>query len=225
MKSAWSIGAALWLAWSAGAAAQPADVTPPAAIPDAAVAAQPAPAAPAEMISSFRLAHGLGRVTLDAKLTQIAHEQAAAMAAKDVLSHEVLGPFTSRVAPAHAGQAAENVAYGNDGFPKTLTQWINSPGHLRNLLMPGASRVGVASARSSATRRTYWAMVIAGGYDKPEPRAKKPAPKTAPKTSDKKSDKPSGKSSGKTSLNPTPSTPSQQSSREACRVKLLGLCL
>ena len=36
---------------------------------------------------------------IDPTLNRIAHEQAAAMAAKDVLDHGVLGPFSSRVVP------------------------------------------------------------------------------------------------------------------------------
>ena len=127
--------------------------------------AQPAPATPAEMISNYRLQHGEGRVTSDATLNLIAHEQAAAMASKDVLDHGVLGPFSSRVAPSKAHRTAENIAYGYDSFSKTLGQWINSSGHRENLLMHGASKVGVASARSTTTGRTYWAMVIAGGYE------------------------------------------------------------
>jgi hypothetical protein len=41
------------------------------------------------------------------------------MAAKDNLSHEVLGSFTRRIAPARAGRAAENIAYGYESFEKT----------------------------------------------------------------------------------------------------------
>ena len=67
---------------------------------------------PAELISSFRLKHGEVRDVRDATLDRIALEQARAMAAKDTLSHEVLGPFTGRIAPARAGRAAENIAYG-----------------------------------------------------------------------------------------------------------------
>ena len=126
---------------------------------------QSPPSSPASMISDFRKQHGEGRVTLDAALTRIAHDQAAAMAAKDRLDHDVLGQFNKRVAPAGAGRAAENIAYGYDSFPKTLDQWINSSGHRRNLLLRNASRVGVASVKSSATGRTYWAMVIAGDYE------------------------------------------------------------
>jgi hypothetical protein len=132
--------------------------------------AAPAVAAesPAELISSFRLRHGEVRVVRDTTLDRIALEQARAMAAKDQLSHEVLGPFPRRIAPARAGRAAENIAYGYDGFEKTLGQWIDSSGHRRNLLLHNASRVGIASAREASGKRTYWAMVIAGDYE-PKP--------------------------------------------------------
>ena len=132
--------------------------------------AAPAMAAesPAELISSFRLKHGEVRVVRDATLDRIAMEQARAMAAKDDLSHDVLGPFTRRVAPARAGRAAENIAYGYESFEKTLGQWIDSSGHRKNLLLHNASRVGIASARSAGGKRTYWAMVIAGDYE-PKP--------------------------------------------------------
>ena len=132
--------------------------------------AAPAMAAesPAELISGFRLKHGEIRVVRDATLDRIAMEQARAMAAKNDLSHDVLGSFNRRVAPAGAGRAAENIAYGYDSFEKTLGQWIDSSGHRRNLLLHNASRVGIASARDASGKRTYWAMVIAGDYE-PKP--------------------------------------------------------
>jgi uncharacterized protein YkwD len=123
---------------------------------------------PADLISSYRVQHGEGRVVMDSTLTGIAHKQAAAMAAKDQLDHNVLGGFNSRINPAGAGRAAENIAYGHDSFPKTLGQWIDSAGHRKNLLLHGASRVGVASVKSATTGRTYWAMVIAGDYERPK---------------------------------------------------------
>ena len=108
---------------------------------------------PAELISSFRLKHGEVRVTRDATLDRIALDQARAMAAKDQLSHEVLGPFTKRMAPAGAGRAAENIAYGYESFEKTLGQWIDSSGHRKNLLLQNASRVGIASAKDASGNR------------------------------------------------------------------------
>src|SRR6266852_6673381 len=133
-----------------------------------AMAAEP----PAELISGFRLKHGEVRVVRDATLDRIAMDQARAMAAKDDLSHETLGPFNRRVAPAGAGRAAENIAYGYDNFEKTLGQWIDSSGHRKNLLLHNASRVGIASAKDGSGKRTYWAMVIAGDYA-PKPKDKR----------------------------------------------------
>jgi hypothetical protein len=163
--------------------------------------AAPAMAAesPAEQISSFRLKHGEVRVVRDATLDRIAMEQARAMAAKDELSHDVLGPFGRRVAPAKAGSAAENIAYGYDNFEKTLGQWIDSSGHRRNLLLRNASRVGIASARNASGKRTYWAMVIAGDYE-PKP----------------------GK--GKKDKEPVVAVKREAKSKD-CTIKLLSLCI
>ena len=150
---------------------------------------------PAELISSFRLKHGEVRVVRDATLDRIALEQARAMAAKDNLSHEVLGSFTRRIAPARAGRSAENIAYGYESFEKTLGQWIDSSGHRKNLLLHNASRVGIASAKDASGKRTYWAMVIAGDYEPKQVKGKRDmeplvgvkrevAPSGRPKSSD-----------------------------------------
>jgi len=139
-----------------------------------------APATPAEMISNYRVQHGEGRVTFDPTLTRLAHEQAAAMASKDVLDHNsALAPFASRIAVVKYERAAENIAFGYDNFPKTLDQWIDSPEHRKNLLMHGASKVGVASAKSSTTKRTYWAMVITGGDEHSKSAARRTSPNRA----------------------------------------------
>src|SRR6266699_3099388 len=157
---------------------------------------------PADMISNYRLQHGEGRVTTDAALHRIAQAQAAAMASRNLLDHEALGPFNSRVASSGAGRAAENIAYGYDIFGKTLDQWIESSGHRKNLLLHGASRVGVASATSSTNGRIYWAMVIAGEYERP-----KVAGVKAP------------------GAKPAPATKPRSHTQQACRMKILGLCL
>jgi uncharacterized protein YkwD len=158
---------------------------------------------PAEAISEFRLKHGQGRVVMDATLNRIALEQAQAMAAKDKLDHEVLGAFGGRVAPSRAGRAAENIAYGYESFEKTLDQWIASSEHRKNLLLPNASRVGVASARSATSRRTYWAMEIAGDYEPPRTTVAKRAPVAVERKVHAAKEK-------------TPAQP--------CRFKLIGLC-
>ncbi len=160
---------------------------------------------PAELISSFRLKHGEVRVVRDATLDRIALEQARAMAAKDDLSHDVLGPFPKRIAPARAGRAAENIAYGYESFEKTLGQWIDSSGHRKNLLLHNASRVGIASARDASGKRTYWAMVIAGDY---EPKPGKGRRDKEPLVAVKREAASSGKSRS-----------------NSCHIKVLSLCI
>jgi len=131
----------------------------------------------AEAISSYRLKHGERRVATDSALNRIAHEQAVAMASRDVLDHGVLRPLSSRVGTYVYEEIAENIAYGHDDFTNTLGQWIDSPGHQRNLLLHDATKIGVASAKSAKTGRTYWAMVIAVGPP--------PAKRTASRRSEK----------------------------------------
>lgn len=162
---------------------------------------------PAELISSFRLKHGEVRVVRDATLDRIAIDQARAMAAKDQLSHDVLGPFNRRMAPARAGRAAENIAYGYESFEKTLGQWIDSSGHRKNLLLRNASRVGIASARDASGKRTYWAMVIAGDYE-PKPGKGKSKKDKEPVVAVKREAAASGKPKS-----------------SDCTIKLLSLCL
>src|SRR5882724_7252557 len=167
---------------------------------------------PAEMISGFRLKHGEVRVVRDATLDRLALEQARAMAAKHDLSHEVLGPFNRRVAPAGAGRAAENIAYGYENFEKTPGQWIDSSGHRKNLLLHNASRVGVASAKDASGKRTYWAMVIAGDYE-PKPKGKRNKERDQePLVAVQREAKPSAK-------------PSSRSKSSNCHIKLFSLCI
>nr|AWM07694.1 CAP domain-containing protein [Bradyrhizobium symbiodeficiens] len=160
---------------------------------------------PAELISGFRLKHGEVRVVRDSTLDRIAMDQARAMAAKDDLSHDALGPFNRRVAPAGAGRAAENIAYGYDNFEKTLGQWIDSSGHRKNLLLHNASRVGIASAKNASGKRTYWAMVIAGDY---EPKGKGKKKDKEPLVAVKRE-----------------AAPASKPKSSNCHVKLLGLCI
>ena len=173
--------------------------------------AAPAMAAesPAELISGYRLKHGEVRVVRDATLDRIALEQARAMAAKDNLSHEVLRSFTTRIAPARAGRAAENIAYGYESFDKTLGQWIDSSGHRKNLLLHNASRVGIASAKDANGKRTYWAMVIAGDYEPKPGKGKKDIKgDREPLVAVKRDAAPSGRAKS-----------------SDCHIKLLSLCI
>jgi uncharacterized protein YkwD len=115
---------------------------------------------PVVLISAFRQQHGEGPVAISGMLTRIAQEQANAMAARDLLDHDLLAPFAHRMGRSRFKRGAENIAFGHADFAGTLKQWTNSSGHRANLLLRGAKWIGVAHA--SNARRTYWAMVIGG---------------------------------------------------------------
>jgi hypothetical protein len=188
-----------------------------------------AEASPAEQITAFRLKHGEVRVIRDATLDRIAADQAREMAAKDNLSHEVLGSFTRRIAPSQAGRAAENIAYGYDNFEKTLGQWINSSEHRKNLLLHNATKVGIASAKTANGKRTYWAMEIAGDYEtKPKEKDKKAKPPAvAQAKSDAKSDtKTAAKPDAKLETHWGAKLPSKPAEKDChVTIKLIGLCI
>ena len=113
---------------------------------------------PAVLISAFRHQHGEDPVVINAALTRIAQEQANAMAMRDLLDHNALAPFSSRIGRSGLSLAGENIARGYADFASTLKQWINSAGHRANLLLHGAKWIGVAHAQNG--HRIYWAMVI-----------------------------------------------------------------
>jgi uncharacterized protein YkwD len=113
---------------------------------------------PAVLISAFRYQNGEETVVISPALTRIAQEQANAMAVRDLLDHNALTPFSSRIDRSGFSRAAENIAYGHADFASTLKQWTNSTAHRANLLLHGAKWIGVAHAQNG--HRFYWAMVI-----------------------------------------------------------------
>ena len=123
-----------------------------------------------DKLSEYRRSHGLTPVSLDSRLTAFARKQAEAMAARDKLSHDVGGSFSSRIESVglNNGRTAENVSYGVFTEEDALSQWRASPAHDKNLRMPEASRFGIAYARSRGARqRVYWAMAIAAEAPRP----------------------------------------------------------
>ena len=81
-----------------------------------------------------------------------AQECAASMARRDRLDHS---GFKSRAK--RYGLRAENVAYGCTTEACARAMWWKSPGHARNMMLPGYQEVASAKGRSG---RTYWCMEI-----------------------------------------------------------------
>jgi uncharacterized protein YkwD len=108
----------------------------------------------ATSLNGFRASHGLSQLRTDGTLTALASEHAADMARRDSLDHD---GFMAHRGP--RGARAENVAYGCKESACVIQQWVNSSGHRRNMLIPGLTRYGLASATSPSGKK-YWTLLV-----------------------------------------------------------------
>lgn len=126
------------------------------------------PAAAASMISGYRQNHGLGPVSLDPALMQMAEQQARAMATKDKLDHNVAGSFKERLRRSgyDAKTGAENIGAGYHTLAEAFSGWRDSPPHKANMLLRGATRMGIAAVYVPNTKyRVFWALIMAAPDD------------------------------------------------------------
>jgi len=121
-------------------------------------------AAAASMISGYRANNGLPAVTLDPELTRMAQSQAEVMAQRDKLDHAAGKPFNNRLKAAgyDAKSAAENIGAGYHTLAEAFSGWRDSPSHRANMLLKGATRLGIAAVYTPKSKyKVYWAMIIA----------------------------------------------------------------
>jgi uncharacterized protein YkwD len=167
LRNAMSLAAALALAGCGGEPLRTGPIDPK--VLRAVASVHVDPTAATAMLTAYRVSGGLGPVRLDPALTAMAQRQAEAMAAANALSHDVGGSFASRLAAAGVDtpRAGENVGGGYYSTEEALAGWRNSPEHNANLLMPQATRFGIAIAKDARTQfRVYWAMEVAAEPEK-----------------------------------------------------------
>ncbi len=110
-----------------------------------------------ELVNEFRQRHGLKPLRKHRQITRIAGEYAAEMAKRKQLAHG--SPDTGNLATRlsrlglPAIRIAENLARAPD--PKSaLNAFLDSPGHKRNLLLPGLTDIGIGHTGD------YYAVVL-----------------------------------------------------------------
>ena len=132
------------------------------------------PAAAAAALNAYRAGKGLKPVRLDPALTAMADAQAKAMAAGNVLAHDVAGLFPARLAASgiDTWKAGENLGGGYMSLAEAMTGWRELHGHDANLLLAEGTRFGIAIAKNPDTQYgVYWAMEIAAEPAAPAPPA------------------------------------------------------
>jgi len=118
----------------------------------------------AAMISNYRQNNGLATVTLDPTLMKLAQDQAQAMAARNKIDHDVSGAFKGRMARSgfDAQVAAENISAGYHTIAEAFSGWRDSPHHRANMLLKGATHMGIAAVYAPGTKyRVFWALILA----------------------------------------------------------------
>ena len=129
----------------------------------AAAGAQVDAATAASMISGFRTNNGLTPVTVDPALMKMAEAQAQAMASRDKLDHDAISTFRDRLKQGYSARtAAENVGAGYHTLAEAFSGWRDSPPHRANMLLSGATRMGIATAYSPKSKfKVFWALILA----------------------------------------------------------------
>jgi uncharacterized protein YkwD len=97
-------------------------------------------------------------------LTKLAQAQAQAMAARDKLEHNVLRDFNARMRTSgfDAKVAAENIGAGYHTLAQAFSGWRDSPSHRKNMLLPGATHIGIATAYAPQSKyKVFWALILA----------------------------------------------------------------
>jgi uncharacterized protein YkwD len=120
--------------------------------------------AAASMISGYRANNDLPAVAIDPMLMQMAQVQAAAMAKRDRLEHNVGKPFVARLKASgyDAAAAAENISAGYHTLAEAFSGWRDSAPHRANMLLKGATRMGIAAVYTPGSKyKVYWALILA----------------------------------------------------------------
>ena len=103
-----------------------------------------------ELVNQERQNAGLGALTMDSKLVQVARAKAQDMHDKNYFDHQSPtygSPFDMMKTFGVSFQSAgENIAKGQTSPEQVMSQWMNSPGHRANILNGGFTHIGVGYA-------------------------------------------------------------------------------
>ena len=167
--SGWMLRAGAGLLLALALAGCASDGDPPAAEPSfynslASADAKVDAAMAASMISGYRGNNGLSTVRIDPELMKLAQVQAQAMAARDKVDHDVVRDVRSRLRSSgyYAKIAVENVGAGYHTLAQAFSGWRDSPPHRKNMLLPGATHIGIATAYAPNSKyKVFWALILA----------------------------------------------------------------
>jgi len=118
-----------------------------------------------DLVNEIRAARGIPLLALNTNLNKAAFDHSDDMARNDYFSHTGLNGsnFSQRLIAAgyNGSPRGENIAAGNSTVIDTFNQWLNSTGHLDNMLNSNSNEMGIGHAsRSGSTYTHYWTQVF-----------------------------------------------------------------
>ena len=108
-------------------------------------------------------------VRVDPQLMKLAQPQAQAMATRDKLDQGIVRDLSARLRSSgyDAKVAAENVGAGYHTLAEAFSGWRDSPPHRKNMLLAGATQMGIAAAYSPNSKyKVFWALIMASPDDR-----------------------------------------------------------
>ncbi len=117
------------------------------------------------LVNEIRAARGIPLLSLNAELSKAAYDHSNDMARNNYFSHTGLNgsTFSQRINAAgyNGSPRGENIAAGNASVVNTFNQWLNSPGHLNNMLNSSSDEMGIGHAIDNGSTYThYWTQVF-----------------------------------------------------------------
>lgn len=120
-------------------------------------------AAARDMISLYRRNNGLGDLSLDESLQEVARAQAHDMARRASLDQSARGSLQARLSGAGVARktAVENVSAGYHTLAEAFSGWRQSAPHNARMLDRRVTRMGLATAYAPGAKyKVYWALVL-----------------------------------------------------------------
>lgn len=111
------------------------------------------------LVNQQRAANGLGALTVNASLANMARVKSQDMITNNYFAHQSPtygSPFDMMKQFGISFTAAgENIAYGQPTAQSVMDAWMNSPGHRANILNSSYTQIGVGAVKNS-NGTIYW---------------------------------------------------------------------
>ncbi|PIE12313.1 MAG: serine protease [Rhodobacterales bacterium] len=111
------------------------------------------------MLNAFRGEQGMAHVSASRKLERVAEKHGADMARNGFFSHQGSDGSSISDRALRGGYRycviAENIAKGQRSLQQVMREWVNSPGHRRNMLLKRVSEAAVTRGPGD-----IWVMVL-----------------------------------------------------------------